>query len=404
MRKQAIILLVLLSWFGFLCGCDMFALLLKEGCSFADCEEEVNFYFDYLTTRSSNATNNDGYGIIAYREGEPRLEEGDYWYKTGTGTWYGDGEPDILDDARVAILDADNHYFLVIGHARNASVGAGSHPFRLESEELTISMCHNGVMDSSLLAVFMEYLGEVWFEEYPSNWSGEYGNIGSFIDSELYFHYLAKEIIGAEGDVMTGICNALEETDLLGESVGDVILGGGCSANFLLADGEALYGFRNSSTTSTAYKLSWEEYPGMFAVKTQTYLSNIFQQNELIAFRRNGETASVILAMEEDEEEDIIPVSDFYAHPNPFSEEVDLVFREGRKDDNGNDDTKVKDIVKVYNLKGEYLRMLAGDPEKDGYSYFHWDGYTYEGKKAATGIYLFQHQQSGRNTKAVFLK
>ncbi|MCF7920677.1 MAG: hypothetical protein K9N06_12260 [Candidatus Cloacimonetes bacterium] len=401
MYKQLVFLLFF-CWFGYLCGCDMFALLLKDGCSFADCSGEVDTYFDYLISRSSNTTNNDGYGIIAYREGDLRLQEGDYWYKTGNSTWYGDGTYDILDEAKIAILEAGNHYFLVIGHARNASVGAGSHPFRLENESATISMCHNGVIAATLLPAMMEYLGEIWFEEYPSNWSGVYGNVGSFIDSELYFHYLAKEIFYADNDVLSGISNALENTNLLGINISESILGGNCSANFLLADGESLYAFRNTSPASAGYRLSWAETDELFAVKTQTVLTNIFQQNELIKFQRDGVISTVIL--EAGEEEEFVPAAQFYAHPNPFQQEVDLVYCPSRKDDNNHDDVTAAELVKVYNMKGQLLRNLNSETADNGISYFHWDGYNYSGRKAAAGVYLFLHTQSGKNTKAVFIK
>ena len=294
MIKIYIVFLLLLS-IGSLCACDMFALLLKEGNSFSDCPDEVTTFFDFLTTRSNPSTNDDGYGIIAYREGNRRLTSDDYWYKTGNGSGYGDGNEDPLDDALAAILDADNHYFMVIGHARAASGAIGSHPFSIEGDNATFTMCHNGVINSSLRIAIMEYLGENWFEEYPSNWFGEYGYAGSFIDSELYFHYLVKEIMLAGNDVMGGVENALEETNLLGENVAGNVLRAHCSANFFFADGENLYAFRNTNSVLTSYKLSWEETDEMFGVKTQTDLTNPLVQNELICFKRDGITNSLIL-------------------------------------------------------------------------------------------------------------
>ncbi len=382
-------------------GCDMFALMLTDSGHFSDHEETVYSYFNFLIGRSSSTTNDDGYGVVAYHRDSRFLQVSDCWYKTGYETWYGDGEAEPLDDARTAILSDENDYYLVIGHARNATGGSGSHPFRLESDLCSYSFCHNGVISTVLRQAFMDYLGEFWFDQYPSNWSGEFGDLGSFIDSELYMHYLINSIFNNGNEIITGFQAALQETNLLGINPADYLLNARCSGNFLFSDGIDLYAFRNTKLTSS-YKLSWQDYDNMIGIKTHDLLITELEQNELVQFTATGEINSQIL--EAPEEEEFVPPAQFYAQPNPCRNYVDIFYSSSRKDDNNNDDINESDFVTIYDIKGRKLREISSSLNAADFRCYHWDGRSSTGKRVAAGIYIFQHHSSGKTGKLVLIK
>jgi predicted glutamine amidotransferase len=386
---------------GCIWGCDMFALILTSEDNFSDHEDTVNEYFDFLISRSSASTNNDGYGIVAYRNNSRFLEETDYWYKTGYNTSYGDGQPDPMDDARNALLSNENNYFLVIAHARNATGGNGSHPFRIDSPQATFSMCHNGVIPSSLRLAIMEFLGSSWFDFYPSNWYGYYGNMPSFIDSELYLHYLVNSILENDYQVIQGIQTALLQTNLIGIDAADYFLNAKCSANFLFSDGIDLFAFKNTRDTSS-YKMSWRVYGSLTGIRTQNILDNALQQNELIRFSPDGEINSIFL--EYPQEEEYTPAPGFYASPNPARDMVDIILCTTRSDDNEDDDVLYSDKIAIYDLKGRKIRELTSFIDNGSFRNYHWDGKNKSGENVAAGIYLYRHNTTAKTGKLVFLK
>lgn len=375
----------------------MFALILKEGYSFHEYETEVSEYFDFLRDRSSSGTNNDGYGIIAYKA----PNECDLWYKTGSNVWYGNGDVDPLDEAELAIIEENSEYNIVIAHARNATGGSGSHPFVITEDENIYSMCHNGSIRSNLIEAIMQDLGESWFLEYPSNWAGVYGDAESFIDSELYFHYLMNRVFVENGIVFQGIKTALTETDLLWTNPAEELLTSRTRANFLFSDGIDLFAFRNTDPQLQSYRLSWQDKTGFIVVKTQELLNNELQKNELIKLSHDGSTVSEILTYEP--EEPFIPVSSFYAYPNPFSDMMNIYLQKSR-DQEENYDLLYSETVYVYNIKGQLVRVLEPVINTSSECYYIWNG-RYENKNIAdSGVYFFKHLSSGKHFKAVFCK
>jgi len=382
-------------------ACDMFALLLTGEDSFSQHEEDVYQYFNFLISRSSSSSNNDGYGIIAYRRDSSQLQQNDYWYKSGYNTWYGDSTDEPLDTAREAILAPENDYFLVIAHARNATGGSGSHPFRLEHNNRTYTMCHNGVISVSLRQAMMDMLGEFWFDEYPSNWLGEYGSLASFIDSELYLHYLIKYIQNNNNNVMTGLQAAYNETNLLGIDASDYFLNARCSSNMLFSDGTSLFAFKNTADNN-AYKLSWQNHDNMIGIKTRDLLDTELLKNELVQFTPQGEVNSIILEFQD--EEPFVPALEFYAQPNPARNYVDIYYAPSRADDNNNDEVDAIDKITIYDIRGRKIRTITSSLSPDNYHCYHWDGYIEKGKKAAAGLYIYQHNISRKTGKLVLLK
>ena len=379
----------------------MFALMLTDDSSFSDHQETVDQYFDFLISRSSSGSNSDGYGMVAYRRDSTHLLESDCWYKTGSSTWYGDGTHDPLNDARQEIISEDNNYFLIIAHARNATGGSGSHPFRVNTSQGTFSMCHNGVISTPLRQAMMDYLGEIWFDQYSSNWFGVYGNLGSFIDSELYLHYLVKYILDNDYDVSAGLQAGYNETNLLGINPSDYFLNARCPSNILFSDGNSLYAFKNT-TSNNSYKLSWQDHGNLIGIKTRDLLDTQLLQNELIQFTSEGEVNSTILQLQE--EEPFVPAVDFYAQPNPARDFVDIYYASPRAYDNNNDKVDAIDNITIYDIRGRRIRTITSSLSSDNYRCYHWDGYVENGRKAAAGLYIYQHNISHKTGKLVLIK
>jgi hypothetical protein len=263
-------------------------------------------------------------------------------------------------------------------------------------------MCHNGVISFTLRQAIMNYLGEVWFEHHPSNWFGVYGDTGSFIDSELYTHYLVNSVLAADGESWQGLIAAYTREELMGVEPASYFLQARCSANMLFSDGTGLFAFRNTYLTSSQ-RLSWQNYGDMIGIKTRDAEANTLEQNELIKFCGGGEVVSEILEYEETE--DFVPAADFYAQPNPFYGAVDIYYVPARSDDNENDEENGNaDFVDIYNIRGRKIRSISSALQNNDYRTYHWDGFMDSGFRAPAGIYLYRHKRSGSAGKLVMYK
>lgn len=254
-----------------------------------DCPED--FLYDFVRDRSGPVPlNPNGYGLAYYKDGELTLEAAQAYYSEWTYPAY----PDGMDLAREEIMDPSNEAVIVLSHARWGTGGldGGNHPFTFEWQGRTFSFMHNGSVRETgpdvKAALWYElyenagaYPGE-WFELHPSNWvlPGHTGNHNYFIDSELFFHWIMKNVIDKDGDVLAGIYRALtSEADLPGGGTVDLYFQFRSETdenelNFVLSDGEALYVFRNTPSAGTDHNLSFEEYTdqGFVGVMTQETL------------------------------------------------------------------------------------------------------------------------------------
>ena len=291
-----IVLIIFMPHIGY--SCDMIALKSLEGNTISsqntvegDYNDPFDF-FNFMIERSDSLTNNDGYGILYYKDGDVLIDSTQKWYKTGFNTWYGDGSEDPLDTAIVEIMDDSNNAVIVFGHDRNATsnIGYGSHPLTFEWHDATYTFMHNGSINHNIKIALMEYLGKYWFLQHPSNWHGQYGDVNSFIDSELLFHYIMKNIIENEEDVILGISDALNNTNVGGNNLQDLFYSSSSVINFILSDGKFLYIFRNSTVNGSHHNLSYQIYDsGFIAVKTQESLENQILPNTLMIITQDRE-------------------------------------------------------------------------------------------------------------------
>ena len=277
-------------------ACDMMALISLSGYTISeqteipgDFNDPFDFY-EFMKEWSDSLTNDDGYGILYYKDGEVLIDSTQKWYKIGNGSWYGDGSDEPLDTAINEIMDENNNAVIILGHVREAGTGYGNHPFTFELQNTTYTMMHNGWLGNSIKSALMTCLGEDWFIHNPSNWEGQYGNVNSFIDSELLFHFIMKHVISCDMNVIAGIYFALNSTDVQGYNLRELFSNGTYTINFILSDGEFLYVFRNSHINGNDHNLSYEMYNNEFiGVKTQDSLSNQILPNTLVIIPRERE-------------------------------------------------------------------------------------------------------------------
>jgi len=300
MLKLIIFIIIFTTLQSFCFACDMMALISIDGSSISGLPEIEGGYndpydfFEYMIERSDSLLNNDGYGILYYKDSETILDSTQIWYKIGHQRWYGDGTEEPLDIAIAEIMNENNHPVIVLGHDRNGSTGYGSHPFTFEWQNTTYTFMHNGTVTSDIKAAMMNYLGEEWFDRYPSNWNGQFGILNSFIDSELLFHYIMKFVLENNGDIILGIYHALNNQNVEGYNLPEELSDGSPVINFVMSDGESLFIFRNTSLNGDSHNLSYERIrTGFYGIKTQSSLENQIPRNTLVVIPRTGQPQSI---------------------------------------------------------------------------------------------------------------
>ncbi len=203
-------------------ACDMIALISLTGYTISEQMQvpgsfnDPYDFFEFMKECSHSSSNDDGYGILYYKDGEVIVDSTQKWFKIGFNKWYGDGTEDPLDIAIDEIMSEDNDAVFVMGHDRNGEIGYGNHPFTFNWQEQTYSFMHNGTIYNNHKEAIMNYLGADWFLQHHSNWNGQFGDINTFIDSELLLHYIMKHIMEHNGDVISGIYAALNNTNVNG--------------------------------------------------------------------------------------------------------------------------------------------------------------------------------------------
>ncbi|MBC8216258.1 MAG: T9SS type A sorting domain-containing protein [Candidatus Marinimicrobia bacterium] len=260
--------------------CDYIAMLAKKGHTIGDFEvrpgnyDDADDYFRFLINKSS--VNPDGYGIAYYESNG----EWDAIYSTNSYSL----NPGPMDSVIEAILPGNdgeaNETIIVFGHDRNGTGGEGNHPFRYEESGKMYFFQHNGSLDNywsdmkTPIHDFLleEYKVDYWSTEYPSNWEGVPGNVGSWIDSELLFHYLMYWIAQNDGDIIEGLLEAMNQTDISGYNVRNAFeWNNQQSLNFMFSDGNGLYLFKNVDDDEDYidHYLSYRDFgDGFVAVKS----------------------------------------------------------------------------------------------------------------------------------------
>jgi len=358
MKSVLIIMIVFIMSLGSVvlyADCEMMAMIAKKGNYVSWVEEGIGDwddpydFFQFMRDEShqgwigSSSPNDDGYGIIYYPEdGSMYFNENNYydvlnraWYKTSRDldgiwhyppdgwTWYGDPNPHWgwdddeippfvkpIDDIIVPTIMINNtEATIVLGHDRQGTGGNGNHPFRIDYtdpitfEITSYTFMHNGNVGSYKLNFYLETEGlyPTWFTDNPSNWDGEIvvnpqtnADLVSWIDSELYFHYIVANIEDpneANGDVIQGIYNALSNPDL---NNGYDLIGSDEHANFIMSDGTNLYSYR--CTNDSDYDLKYIENDSFWGITSGTASGTQLGVDHLAIFSPYGDIETIDLA------------------------------------------------------------------------------------------------------------
>ncbi len=249
-------------------------------------DDPDDFFHEFIISRSTGQTNDDGYGILFMRDWQDAILADQKYYCPDIY----ETNPVPLDSAHAAIMDPASQAVLVLSHARNGTGGwaGGNHPFTLEWEGRTYSFMHNGsIADNVKHAMHYDLYNNTgafagaWFLEHPSNWVSpeDADDYTAFIDSEILFHWIMKNVIEGDGSVLGGMHAALTgelDTPPPPQGGGFVDLRvafhdnfDSNKINFVLADRSALHVFRNTNDGShlLSYRVHADE--GFVSVKTQ---------------------------------------------------------------------------------------------------------------------------------------
>jgi len=250
-------------------ACSFVAVLGREGARLAELDADASRFYDFLQEHAA-PPNDDGYGLLYYSK--PLVDPDQQFYATGAQVWYRHNDGGALEAALAAVRDPANGALLALGHARNGSGGAGSHPFTFDWGGRTYAFMHNGDLSDGSSAGLKEALlhGLIqsgWFVDLPparwSNWQGDPQDVDSWIDSELLFHYLMAAIRAADGDVLAGLREALNNEDYHGYNVrADLVAddpgaGPGSIINFVLTDGRSLFAYKNALPSDEHHELAY---------------------------------------------------------------------------------------------------------------------------------------------------
>ncbi|MBN1327030.1 MAG: hypothetical protein JW996_03675, partial [Candidatus Cloacimonetes bacterium] len=316
--------------------CEMMAMIAKIGSNISwlgsqseDWDDPYDF-FQFMKDESGSTYQNDGYGVIYYSDDSSIYfnvnnyydNQNQAWYKTnrdssGTwvnnSTWYGDNNShwqwdysEPLDEVIIPkIMDSDTEALIVLGHDREGTGGHGNHPFRmqLETGETCYTFEHNGYFTiSNMKTKFYnrtEALHPGWFDEplHTSNWDGvpvanptSDTQLTSWIDSELYFHYVLANIEEAGGDVIQGMYNALSYDF----NVNSSLIGSNERANFIFSDGLNMYAYRG--TNYADYDLYYIENTDFWGITSGTASGSQLPRYNLAVFSPYGDVEIINLA------------------------------------------------------------------------------------------------------------
>lgn len=303
--------------------CEMIAMIAKKGNYISWIGERTGNwddpydFFQFMKDESHaggywpDGPNDDGYGVIYYPEDGSFDYDNQSWFQTdptpSDNTYYTGGLPvwkDSLDLAEQVIMNNNTEASIVLGHDRQGTGGNGNHPFHIDYNDpitfeiTSYTFMHNGNVGSYKDEFYQEtgLLNPNWFSLHPSNWEGvnHPDSLSTWIDSELYFHYIVANIEDpneANGDVIQGIYNALSNPDL---NNGYDLIGSNEHANFIMSDGTNLYAYR--CTDDGDYDLKYVENDTFCGITSGTAIGTQLGQDHLAIFSPYGDIETIDLA------------------------------------------------------------------------------------------------------------
>lgn len=377
-------------------------------------------YFAFVMHNSNPYSNDDGYGVVAYRDHDPLLPQRQMWHKRVQGfedlgnVWYtgsyldydataSDLAHDVFDDALFEAREGGIQPAIALCHARNASgFTLGNHPFWFELNGRSYTFMHNGNCNSArsyMITRIQELHPELdWFLVHPSN-HFQNTNPLQWVDTEVLFHYLMSHIVLNPSDPLTGVSEALNglRSYLLNPAYGVF--------NFIMSDGERLYAFRSSplSGTNSHYKLSYRTFPEQFyGIRTLSPSPGDIelQPRELVVFSRDKkprhypaliriypdpETEAAALATGRHKPGQLI--SGIAISPNPFKTSTTLRISIPSSG-------KLK--TTVYNAKGQAVWHEEKQIPSARTTTVIWDGNDDRKRRVSPGLYFIKTEFGGK--------
>jgi predicted glutamine amidotransferase len=222
---------------------------------------------DSASLKVLGASNRDGWGLVWYDSATPEIRRGPV---------HADADPNF--DLAANEL-ADSGGWIGVGHVRARSSGGlpaygDPHPFMRYKNGKWWAFSHNGDLDENTLKTL---IGPEYLAANPPNYGANWDDTANVIDSDLYHLYVMKCIEESNWDVLTGIAKAVS-----------TIPSG--AANFILTDGETIWGFRRGNTlsyyqsTSPAYSVVASQPPD----PTQVGWTSMVDYNLVILTRNNA--------------------------------------------------------------------------------------------------------------------
>ena len=278
--------------------------------------DNPNAMFSFIKSKSTNSSNNDGYGIIYYNSESRTLLQHQKFFQTGFNT-SNETHPKQFSKAINSISQEYNNASIVLAHVRKTSQGAiGNHPFTMEITQssnnklkddsyaleignTTYTFQHNGDCTPLREAMFgyLKSRDDDWFDNFSSNWMGNKYSVEQWIDSELLFHFIMSFVIDKDGDVLSGMLSALSYKGEYGdfeEAFHDLF--NTYRVNIVLSDGESVYIFRNTRLNGSSFNLSYKKYDtGLICVKTRDTLPDGVRigQFSLTKILKNGDVFTI---------------------------------------------------------------------------------------------------------------
>lgn len=185
-------------------------------------------------------SNRDGWGLT--------------WYDS-TGNHVLRGFPPASEDPNFDLAAeqlANSGGWVGVGHVRARGSGGiptwgNPHPWMRFKNGQWWAFTHNGVLN---IANLKSLIGSAYLAANPPLYGTDWNDAANVVDSDLYELYVLKCIEKNNWNVTAGICEAV--TDITKTDTG--------AANFLLTNGETLWGFRKGNTLWYNYQAALPYY------------------------------------------------------------------------------------------------------------------------------------------------
>ena len=298
MKKTHLTIIILTLLALPILACDMFMLqsidnypFLTLPSSSGDFDDPYDFFENFKSQANQSSGNRDGYGVLAYKRDNLIIDRDYMWYKTGLGNYFNELDLNEPLYEAISVLYGNPDISRVLTHARSGTGGNGNHPFIFNANNRTYTFMHNGYIFNSVKSELINYLGQEWFLEHPSQWEGDFSHSSSFIDSEVIFHYLMYYILQYPDDIPSAFRYAFNNKRVGNIDMEYILKFNNSSiVNFIFSDGISTFAYRSSRIIGTSYNLSYQVYPNHFvAVKTGENLNNTIDRNQLLEFTPFGE-------------------------------------------------------------------------------------------------------------------